>query len=173
MSRHGGLRLRMLLQQVCRRRRRLRWPLLCLRRSLPIATRPAVMPIRACSRMASSVDPPWHSNYSACPGTPSSAAGEDGEWMRDQQILRRPCRSWRDKGGGYGYRLFLGGLAPDLEHRDVERWIRAAGGESRHRPMIEYPGVTAKTPSKNCLRYLFVLCVYCLLYVFTSLGTWT
>ena len=73
--------------------------------------------------------------------------GEEGQWMREARILRRPLRSYRERGAGHGYRFFLGGLFPaeDLHSRidawTVERWLRGAGGIDQKCPMIEYPGV--------------------------------
>jgi len=78
--------------------------------------------------------------------------GEEGPWLEATQssgpILRRPFRSWRERGGaGHGYRLFLGGLLPaenpqnQVQWEDVKRWLYAAGGCDLERPMIEYPGV--------------------------------
>ena len=69
--------------------------------------------------------------------------GEEGPWlaatMVSMPILRRPLRSWRDRGTGHGYRLFVGGLLPPedtyrmtgkITNQDVERWLYAAGGSS-------------------------------------------
>ena len=76
--------------------------------------------------------------------------------------LQRPERSWRERGSGWGYRVFIGGLAPapaghqaPVTRTVMERWLRAAGGVSLERPQIEYPGVTAKTHTKS---WFLVVC---------------
>ena len=108
-------------------------------------------------------DPTWpHGWYGGCCNAPTfqnkpehcelRGGGEEGPWIEATQssgpILRRPFRSWRERGGaGHGYRLFLGGLLPaenpqnQVQWEDVRRWLYAAGGCELERPMIEYPGV--------------------------------
>ena len=97
--------------------------------------------------------------------------GEEGAWMRDAGILRRPLRSYRKRGVGHGYRLFLGGLLPAEDPRfridvpTVERWLRAAGGIDQHRPMIEYPGslvCDSKDPFQKLLQIF--ACFMCVLF---------
>ena len=104
-------------------------------------------------------------------------AGPQKEYRQSQDgtsVLCRPCRSWRE-GYGHGHRLFLGGLQPPrgtVTKTEVTRWLKRSGGGSKERPAIEYPGVTAKTLAKSCLRYVHswlslcdVVCVHLLRYV--------
>ena len=90
----------------------------------------------------------WHGGFIRAPdmmGAPSAVlrgGGDEGEWLGGRQgnILRRPLLSWRGGPGGYGYRLYIGGLEPNLTTDVLKDWVAAAGGESDTFPKIEYPG---------------------------------
>ena len=86
--------------------------------------------------------------------------GADGEWLPGQDILRRPLPSWRSY-GGYGYRLFIGGLAPGgvVTTETFKDWLAAAGGRSDIEPMIEYPGVTEQRPLTKVVSAMVLLYV--------------
>ena len=87
--------------------------------------------------------------------------GEQGEWLPGQEILRRPLRSWRSGPGGYGYRLFVGGLAPGgvVTTQKFKDWLAAAGGRSDIEPMIEYPRVTEQRPLTKVVSAMVLLYV--------------
>ena len=111
--------------------------------------------------------------------------GEEGPWlaatMVSMPILRRPLRSWRDRGTGHGYRLFVGGLLPPedtyrmtgkITKQDVERWLYAAGGIDPVRPLIEYPTHIERESERETYIYIYIH-IYTYTYIYIHIHTYT